>query len=181
MVGDLESIQHYVGGCIDAVRTELEDGTVIVGYCHDEGLLLGMETNWFASALFNQQLCGPVVLVSGTSPDGEYDGDNYDLPEQFYKYLTTKFTKRVAETYNETMIMSAGIALAKRVGIVDADEMADLDEELERASEGDDADFVAHMQDIAKRCEAFGPVKKSDTMESMFADLEKMLEAEGGK
>jgi hypothetical protein len=182
IVGDLESIQHYVGGCIDAVRTELEDGTVIVGYCHDEGLLLGMETNWFASALFNQQLCGPVVLVSGTSPSGEYDGDNYDLPENFYKFLTTKFTKRVAETYNETMIMSAGIALARKVGLVDADEMADLDEELERASEGDDADFVAHMQDIAKRCEAFGAVKESDTMENMISDLEKMLrEAEGGK
>ena len=181
IIGDLESIQHYVGGCIDAVRTELEDGTVIVGYCHDEGLLLGMETNWFASALFNQQLCGPVVLVSGTSPDGEYDGDNYDLPEQFYKYLTTKFTKRVAETYNETMIMSAGIALAKRVGIINKEEMLVLDEELERASEGDDADFVAHMQDIAKRCEVFGPVKESDTMQSMFNDLEKMLEAEGGK
>jgi hypothetical protein len=181
LVGDLESIQHFVGGCIDAVRTELEDGTVIVGYCHDEGLLLGMETNWFASALFNQQLCGPVVLVSGTSPDGEYDGDNYDLPEQFYKYLTTKFTVRVAETYNETMIMSAGIALARRVGIVDADEMADLDEELERASQGDDDDFVAHMKDIAQRCEAFGPVKESDTMQSMFNDLEEMLEAEGGK
>lgn len=182
MVGDLESIQHYVGGCIDAVRTELEDGTVIVGYCHDEGLLLGMETNWFASALFNQQLCGPVVLVSGTSPDGEYDGDNYDLPEQFYKYLTTKFTKRVAETYNETMIMSAGIALARKVGLVDAEEMKILDEQLERASEGDDADFVAHMQEIAKRCEAFGAVKENDTMEAMIADIEQMLrEAEGGK
>jgi hypothetical protein len=182
IVGDLESIQHYVGGCIDAVRTELHDGTVIVGYCHDEGLLLGMETNWFASALFNQQLCGPVVLVSGTSPDGEYDGDNYDLPEQFYKYLTTKFTKRVAETYNETMIMSAGIALARRVGIIDAEEMLVLDEKLERASEGDDADFVAHMEDIARRCEAFGPPKESDTMENMISDIEKMLrETEGGK
>lgn len=183
IVGDLESIQHYVGGCIDAVRTELEDGTVIVGYCHDEGLLLGMDTNWFASALFNQQLCGPVVLVSGTSPDGEYDGENYDLPENFYKFLTTKFTKRVADTYNETMIMSAGLALARRVGILDDAEMLVLDEQLERASEGDDDDFVQHMKDIAKRCEAFGIVKESDTMESMIADMEKMLadEAEGGK
>lgn len=183
IVGDLESIQHYVGGCIDAVRTELEDGTIIVGYCHDEGLLLGMDTNWFASALFNQQLCGPVVLVSGTSPDGEYDGENYDLPENFYKFLTTKFTKRVADTYNETMIMSAGLALARRVGILDDEEMLVLDEQLERASEGDDDDFVQHMKDIAKRCEAFGIVKESDTMESMIADMEKMLadEAEGGK
>jgi hypothetical protein len=80
------------------------------------------------------------------------------------------------------MIMSAGIALARRVGIVDADEMAVLDEKLERASEGDDADFVAHMEDIANRCTAFGPVKESDTMENMISDIEKMLrEAEGGK
>ena len=183
IVGDLESIQQYVGGCIDAVRTELEDGTVIVGYCHDEGLILNLETNWFASALFNQQLAGPVVLVSGTSPDGEYDGENYDLPENFYKFLTTKFTKRVADTYNETMIMTAGLALARRVGILDDEEMLVLDEQLDRASQGDDADFVQHMQDLAKRCEAFGIVKESDTMDSMFADIEKMLadEAEGGK
>lgn len=181
LVGDLESIQHYVGGCIDAVRTELEDGTVIVGYCHDEGLLLGMETNWFASALFSRQLAGPVVLVSGTSPTGEYDGDNYDLPEQFYKYLTTKFTKRVAETYNETMIMTAGLALAQQVGIMDDAEMRLLDEQLERASEGDDADFVAHMQEIAKRCNTFGAVKENDTMEVMIAELECMLQNEAEK
>jgi len=183
IVGDLESIQQYVGGCIDAVRTELEDGTVIVGYCHDEGLILNLETNWFASALFNRQLAGPVVLVSGTSPSGEYDGENYDLPENFYKFLTTNFTKRVADTYNETMIMSAGIALARQIGILDEEEMLVLDEELERASEGDDDDFVEHMKEIAKRCETFGPVKKGDTVKSMISDIEKMLadEAEGGK
>lgn len=183
IVEGLESIQQYVGGCIDAVRTELEDGTVIVGYCHDEGLLLGMETNWFASALFNRQLAGPVVVVSGTSPNGEYDGDNYDLPENYYEYLTTDFTKRVADTYNETMIMTAGLALASHVGIVDDAEMRLLDEQLQRASEGDDADFIKHMTDIAKRCNTFGAVKKNDTMEAMIADIEKMLadEAEGGK
>jgi len=58
-----------------------------------------------------------------------------------------------------------------------------LDEKLERASEGDDADFIKHMQEIAERCNAFGPVKESDTMEAMIAELECMLqnEAEGGK
>ena len=184
LVGAVESSQHYGGGCIDAVRTELEDGTVIVGYCHDEGLLLGMETNWFASALFNRQLAGPVVLVSGTSPSGEYDGENYDLPETYYEYLTTQFTKRVADTYNETMIMTAGLALAKHVGLLDDAEMLLLDEQLERASTGDDADFVKHMQEIAERCNAFGTVKENDTMEAMIAELECMLQNEaenGGK
>lgn len=181
IIGDLESIQHYVGGCIDAVRTELEDGTVIVGYCHDEGLLLGMETNWFASALFNRQLAGPVVLVSGTSPSGEYDGENYDLPETYYEYLTTNFTKRVADTYNETMIMTAGLALAKRVGLVDDAEMLVLDEQLNRAAEGDDTDFLEHMQEIAERCNTFGAVKKNDTMEAMISELECMLQNEAEK
>lgn len=177
----MESIQHYVGGCIDAVRTELEDGTVIVGYCHDEGLLLGMETNWFASALFNRQLAGPVVLVSGTSPSGEYDGENYDLPETYYEYLTTNFTKRVADTYNETMIMTAGLALAKHVGLLDDAEMLLLDEQLGRAAEGDDDDFIKHMTEIAKRCNAFGAVKEDDTMEAMIAEMEKMLQDEAEK
>ena len=181
IVGDLESIQHYVGGCIDAVRTELEDGTVIVGYCHDEGLLLGMETNWFASALFNRQLAGPVVVVSGTSPSGEYDGENYDLPETYYEYLTTNFTKRVADTYNETMIMTAGLALAKHVGLLDDAEMRLLDEQLGRAAEGDDDDFIKHMNEIAERCNAFGAVKEDDTMEAMIAEMEKMLQDEAEK
>ena len=182
IVGDLESIQHYVGGCIDAVRTELEDGTVIVGYCHDEGLILDLDTNWFASALFNRQLCGPVVLVSGTSPTGEYDGENYDLPENFYKFLTTNFTKRVADTYNETMIMTAGLAMARQIGIIDDEEMSVLDEELSRAIEGDEEDFLKHMKDIAKRCVAFGPVdEESDNMEAMIAEMECMLQNEAEK
>jgi hypothetical protein len=144
---------------------------------------LNMDTNWFASALFNQQLCGPVVLVSGTSPTGEYDGDNYDLPEGFYDFLTTQFTRRVADTYNETMIMTAGLALAKHVGIVGDEEMEQLDAELSDAIDGDEEAFLRHMKAIAERCNSFGPVKENDTMEAMIADMEKMLqdEAEGGK
>ena len=114
IVGDLESIQQYVGGCIDAVRTELEDGTVIVGYCHDEGLLLGMETNWFASALFNRQLAGPVVVVSGTSPSGEYDGENYDLPSAFYDYLCESFTKEVEKSVAFTQMLATAVGMAHR-------------------------------------------------------------------
>jgi hypothetical protein len=111
IVDGLESLQQYVGGMIDAVRTELQDGTVIVGYVNDEGLMLNMETNWFASALFDRQIVGDVVLVSGTSPSGEYDGENYDLPENFFRFLSTKFTEHVAQTYNECVAMTLGLTL----------------------------------------------------------------------
>jgi len=123
IVEGLESLQQYVGGMIDAVRTELEDGTVIVGYVNDEGLMLNMETNWFASALFNRQIVGDVVLVSGTSPSGEYDGENYDLPESFFQFLTTKFTEHVAETYNEATTATIVLGLAESFGLATKEEL----------------------------------------------------------
>ena len=123
IVEGLESLQQYVGGMIDAVRTELEDGTVIVGYVNDEGLMLNMETNWFASALFDRQIVGDVVLVSGTSPEGEYDGENYDLPENFFQFLTTKFTEHVTETYNEATTATIVLTLAQKFGLATEEEL----------------------------------------------------------
>jgi len=152
IVTDLKSIQAYVGGTIDAVRHQLENDTVIVGYCHDEGLLLDMEMNWFASALFGQELRGPVVLVSGTSPQGEYDGDNYDLPHVVYDYLTTQFTTHVANTYNEAMLMSVALATSLREGIIDKSDVKRLSDAMDHAAEtGDTSEFVAVLGEFEKR------------------------------
>ncbi len=116
MVGEFTHIQSLVGGAFDCVRTEV-NGKVIVGYVHDEGLLIGLEQNWFASALFGKNLVGPCVVVGGESPTGEYDGEDYDLPENFYQFLTTKFTQHVAETYNEATTATIAFELAKALGI----------------------------------------------------------------
>lgn len=183
IVDGLESLQQYVGGMIDAVRTELQDGTVIVGYVNDEGLMLNMETNWFASALFDRQIVGDVVLVSGTSPSGEYDGENYDLPENFFRFLSTKFTEHVAQTYNECVAMTLGLNLAHRLGIINDDELDDLNNKVASAADGeDDTELKAHLLSISERVTEFVAKHVSDSAaDEMIAELEELLkkEAEG--
>ena len=180
IVDGLESLQQYVGGMIDAVRTELQDGTVIVGYVNDEGLMLNMETNWFASALFDRQIVGDVVLVSGTSPEGEYDGENYDLPENFFRFLSTKFTEHVAQTYNECVAMTLGLNLAHRLGIISDDELDDLNNKVGAAADGeDDTELKAHLVSISERVTEFVAKHVSDSAaDEMIAELEELLKKE---
>jgi hypothetical protein len=178
MVEDYKSIQQIVGGCFDVVRKELEDGTVICGYVHDEGLLLGMDTNWFASALFERHLVGPCVVVSGTSPSGEYDGDDYDLPEMFFQFLTNQFTEHVVECYNETMLVTVGIELARLHGIVTDDDLADLDEILEDVVilGGDRDELKEWMRDLREKVSEFTTSRKA---EILVDEVEEFLKKEG--
>jgi hypothetical protein len=122
MVGEYTDIQTMVGGAFDCVTTKVA-GQIIVGYVHDEGLLIGLEQNWFASALFSRNLVGPCVIVAGESPSGEYDGENYDLPENFFQFLTTKFTEHVAETYNEATTATIVLQLAQHFGLATEEEL----------------------------------------------------------
>ena len=73
--GSLHTLQDHVGGLIDVVRRD-----DFVGYVNDEGLLIGLDFNLMASALFNQYLVGNVVIVGALNENGEYDGDNHDTP-----------------------------------------------------------------------------------------------------
>jgi len=122
MVGEYTDIQTMVGGAFDCVTAKV-GGNIIVGYVHDEGLLIGLEQNWFASALFGRNLVGPCVVVAGESPSGEYDGENYDLPESFFQFLTTKFTEHVAETYNEATTATIVLSLAESFGLATKEEL----------------------------------------------------------
>jgi hypothetical protein len=178
MVEDYKSIQQVIGGCFDVVRKELEDGTVICGYVHDEGLLLGMDTNWFASALFERHLVGPCVVVSGTSPSGEYDGDDYDLPERFFHFLANQFAEHVIECYNESMLITVGIELAKLHGIIDDDDLADLDAILEQVVDlgGERAPLTEWMDDLGNKVQEFNTVRKA---EILVDEVEEFLKKEG--
>lgn len=71
----LPILQQSVGGLIDVVRRE-----DYVGYVNDEGLLIGLDLNVMASALFGQYLVGNIVLVGCLNGNGVYDGDNHDTP-----------------------------------------------------------------------------------------------------
>lgn len=148
IVDGLDSLRTYVGGTIDAVRQELPDGTVLVGYVHDEGLLLDLPVNWYASALFLRELRGPVVVVSGTSPSGAYDGENYDVPNHIYKWLTTRFSEQVAETYNESVAISAVLESCKQFGLVSEDELREFSEFLERAISSEDYEAARSLKEM---------------------------------
>jgi len=175
IVSGLESLQTYVGGTIDAVRQELPDGTVLVGYVHDEGFLLDLPVNWFASALFLRELRGPVVLVSGTSPSGDYDGENYDVPNHIYKWLTTKFTEQVAETYNESMAISAVIEAGKHFGLISEDELREFAEYLERAIASEDHEAARSMKqmldEFMQRIEDYAISKQSSVLVNEVEDF----------
>jgi hypothetical protein len=137
-VSELEDIQDRVGGMIDAVRKQVSKDIVAVGYVHDEGLILDMEMNWIASALFMQEIRGPVVVVNGLSNDYEYDGDNHDLPDEFITYMQTKFVDKVAETYNESKMVQAMLEYAFNKDMMTEDEVTTLLHYLELGVEGND-------------------------------------------
>jgi hypothetical protein len=83
-------LNELCGGWLDCVRNE-----DIVGYVNDEGLLIGLDPNVLASVLFGRPLVGDVVVLGALSEEGEYDGENHDVPEQ---YLSEGFLK-VAELF----------------------------------------------------------------------------------
>lgn len=93
-VTDHKSINQLVGGWFDAIQCEFTSDMFLagtdnvesftaVGYVHDEGLILGMPMNKLATLMFKRAIYGPCVVLSGTSPDGINDGDNYEPPTWF--------------------------------------------------------------------------------------------------
>lgn len=80
-------IHGLVDGHFDAVHPMHRDQH-FVGYVHDEGLLLGLEPNTLASAIFGRFLCGPCVIVGTLNENGVDDGDSYNLQTQDIQYLS---------------------------------------------------------------------------------------------
>jgi hypothetical protein len=68
-------IHEIVDGWFDCVRRE-----AVIGYVHDEGLLIGLPVNVVASALFGRPLVGNCVVMGALNERGEYDGENHDAP-----------------------------------------------------------------------------------------------------
>lgn len=135
-VGGLESLQGFVGGMIDAVTRkyvpsevwgdDAPEGSqefVAVGYVNDEGILLGLEINKLASTVFQRELYGPVVVVSGTSPSGAYDGENYGLPTWFSDAVCNGSLKESVELVDMLVHISRSLAVAVRDGLITIDEI----------------------------------------------------------
>jgi hypothetical protein len=109
LIDDYQNIQAQVGGHFDVVRFsgQLEEGKPIVlcGYVHDEGLLLGMELNYLATMLFQQPIVGPCVVTYALSPNGEYDGDDYDMPTELVEFISQDILVATAAAYNSAALM----------------------------------------------------------------------------
>jgi hypothetical protein len=200
MVDGLESIQLLVGGCIDAVRIDTqqinpdtgEEETprfTIVGYVHDEGLMLDMEINWIASALFQQRIVGNVVLVSGNSPTGEYDGENHDIPDTLFKWLSTSFVKHVAKTYNESVMVAEILEYVKNDGGFTPAEVTLFTETMQKVIEEgasddtDGADIIDSMLEKARQHMMDKVIARTVEKESntLISEIDTFLEGEANK
>jgi hypothetical protein len=139
-ISDIESIQHHVGGYFECVTMEYdphemfdevstETKFVCVGYVHEEGRMLNLEPNELASTIFNQQLVGNVVIVSGTSPKGEYDGESYDLPEWFINGVFTHLRSAVSLGNRLNAVMSGlkkFLVVAIEDGLATSEEITEM-------------------------------------------------------
>ena len=68
-------IHEMIGNWFDCVR-----GENIIGYVSDTGLIDGEHINFIATALFGRILCGTCVVFGAKNEDGEYDGDDHNVP-----------------------------------------------------------------------------------------------------
>lgn len=90
-------LHEHIGGHFDCVR--LRD---VVGYVHDEGILLRLPTNVRASLLFNQTLVGNCVLVGCLDDAGEFDGADYDVPQHYVEMICKWQVIPIQQTNKET-------------------------------------------------------------------------------
>ena len=120
------------------VRTDVQDDGerrgVLVGYVHDEGLLLGQEMNFLATNLFKKNLVGDCVVLWGTSPNGEYDGDDYDMPDFMVEYIQSELVQSTSEAYNQSVMMAEAARYAVVHGYCTAEEARSIAERLHQAS-----------------------------------------------
>jgi hypothetical protein len=73
-LGDHTTIHEQVGGWFDCARQD-----DLVGYVHDEGLLLGLPLNPVATALFGRIIVGNCVVYNSVDSKGDYDGADHPL------------------------------------------------------------------------------------------------------
>lgn len=134
-ISDYTDIQKNVGGNFDIVtmKGRGNDGSdvVLTGYVNDEGAYLNLDINWLASGLFQREVYGDVVVMWALSPNGEYDGDNHDMPEKVQKYLLETHTEVVAERYNEAAVMNMMFMSAVEEGFIEQCQLDAFDRALE--------------------------------------------------
>jgi hypothetical protein len=129
-VNDYEDIQREVGGLFTTVsmRGQVHDNDInVIGFVPDEIVTADETTmNWFASALFGQEVYGPCVVAWALSPNGEYDGDIYDMPDFLSEYIFGEFTQFVIRAYSEATALTRMFQGAVTAGVITEDQLESL-------------------------------------------------------
>lgn len=166
--GDYKAIQQVVGGMFDAVRVNVSYGPnqdcVLVGYINDLGMYdPNCEMNFIASALFQRELRGNVLVVSGTNPeDGSYDGDSYDVPEWAWEGIRTDVLEETAEAYNDALLINFALKFGPKMGLLTEEKSEEvrqriyaIAEAMDRGEEPtpltqDEAEFMEYISSWAQ-------------------------------
>lgn len=151
LVGDVADIQSKVGGvfdCVTAVLSKDDNSAIVVGYINDMGALDGSELNYLATALFQRELAGDVVVVWGCDENGQYDGENHDLPEQVSHWMCTHLLDWTAERYNEAIMLHAMLSEAVSRGLATDAEVTDLKNALYAATHIADEEALKEAEEV---------------------------------
>jgi hypothetical protein len=134
LIDDYKSIQTIIGGPFDCVRTDMgqPEKVALVGYVHDEGLLLNLDFNFLATALFKREIRGDIVVTWGLSDNGYYDGDNHDMPPFILKFLQETLLEETALAYNMSVMMESACNEIRDAGYGEIDDLVWAMEELEQ-------------------------------------------------
>lgn len=131
-VHDHTDIQGFVGGVFDVVVTKYnhpdnpDEYATVVGYVHDEGLLLGLPLNKLASVVFQREIRGDVVLVGGADQNGVYDGANHELPTWFTTAVFTTLVGAVDNYNDEAENHKQAFQRAVREGLMTSEQVNEL-------------------------------------------------------
>ncbi len=168
IIGDIADIQAKVGGHFDCVRVNVgadpsdKDMFTLVGYVHDEGRVLNppLEINLMASMIFNQEIRGNCVILSGTNPETrEYDGENYDLPALFYEYLCKEMTKEIERSVSFTRLMAMSVSLSYKSNKISKEDFDYVHETINglsgNAVSGDMDGMPARLRSLLEKCMLF--------------------------
>lgn len=123
IIDDLDDLQKLVGGYIEPLTAQISDDLFITMLVNEDGHEKELEMNWIASALFMREIVGDVVLVRSADENGVLADDFMDLPTEFITWLETKHMPRVADAYNQTVMVGALFKFAVMENLITEEEV----------------------------------------------------------
>lgn len=143
-VTDAEQINDIVGGYFTVVEMDYSDELLEIMEMSDEQSFVAigyvnehvnrddneemLPINVMASIMFNRDIYGPCVVVSGTNPKtGERDGDDYDVPSWFCDRVFDGSLQEISDmTTDAALLTSEAIKYCVITGFYSTDEFLNL-------------------------------------------------------